>query len=115
MFSKSSFCQIQDSNRESSWYGFSIILSGNLKNKREYVITELTKQGIETRPIVSGNFLKNPVAKYYEYSVFGDLKNIEKEMDKIIKTSVAGKKIIIHFKKNGEIRGYFRRSQDKFF
>ena len=77
MFSKSSFCQIQDSNRESSWYGFSIILSGNLKNKREYVITELTKQGIETRPIVSGNFLKNPVEKYYKYSVFGDLKNIK--------------------------------------
>ena len=77
MFSKSSFCQIQDSYRESSWYGFSIILSGNLKNKREYVITELTKQGIETRPIVSGNFLKNPVEKYYKYSVFGDLKNIK--------------------------------------
>ena len=77
IFSNKSFCQIQDSNKESSWYGFSVILSGNLKNKREYIITELTKHGIETRPIVSGNFLKNPVEKYYKYSVFGNLKNIK--------------------------------------
>ena len=33
-------------------------IKGNLRNKREYVINELIKEGIETRPIVSGNFLK---------------------------------------------------------
>ena len=54
-----------------------LILSGNLKKKREYVINELTKKKIETRPIVSGNFLKNPVEKYYQYSVYGELKNIK--------------------------------------
>lgn len=77
IFRKKSFCQIQESSKDSSWYGFSIILSGNLRNKREYVINELIKEGIETRPIVSGNFLKNPVEKYYKYSVFNDLKNIK--------------------------------------
>ena len=41
------------------------------------LVIYLINNKIENRPIVSGNFLKNPVAKYYEYSVFGDLKNIE--------------------------------------
>ena len=77
LFESKSFCQIQESYKDSSWYGFSLILSGNLKKKREYVINELTKKKIETRPIVSGNFLKNPVEKYYQYSVYGELKNIK--------------------------------------
>ena len=77
LFKEKNFCQIQESYKESSWYGFSLVLSGNLKNKREYVINELIKERIETRPIVSGNFLKNPVEKYYKYSVYGELKNIK--------------------------------------
>ena len=77
VFLNTSFCQIQESYKDSSWYGFSLILSGNLKKKRKYVINELTKKKIETRPIVSGNFLKNPVEKYYQYSVYGELKNIK--------------------------------------
>ena len=76
LFSHKSFCKPQKSHKDSSWYGFSLLLSGNLKGKRDFVITELTKQGIETRPIVSGNFLKNPVEKYYDYSVYDNLRNI---------------------------------------
>ena len=76
LFSNKSFCKPQQSHKDSSWYGFSLLLSGNLKGKRDFVITELTKQGIETRPIVSGNFLKNPVEKYYDYSVYDHLRNI---------------------------------------
>ena len=76
LFSKKSFCKTQQSHKDSSWYGFSLIMSENLKGKRDFVITELTKKGIETRPIVSGNFLKNPVEKYYDYSVYDHLRNI---------------------------------------
>ena len=46
MFSKSSFCQIQDSYRESSWYGFSIILSGNLKNKGNMLLLNLQNRAL---------------------------------------------------------------------
>ena len=35
---------------------FSILLEGALQNKRDYIINELYNNGIETRPIVTGNF-----------------------------------------------------------
>ena len=56
-----------NSHKDSSWHVSLLCLE---ICKRDFVITELTKQGIETRPIVSGNFLKNPVEKYYDYSVY---------------------------------------------
>ena len=37
----------------------------------------MEKNGIETRPIVSGNFLNNKVLKYFDYEVHGDSKNAE--------------------------------------
>jgi len=33
--------------------------------------------GFEIRPIVTGNFLKNEVIKFFDYEVHGDLKNAE--------------------------------------
>ena len=78
LFKNSTFCQIQRSIGEPSWFGFSIILKGNLENKRSYVLNELLKFGIETRPIVSGNFLQNPVIKFFDYSIYGNLVNSEK-------------------------------------
>ena len=77
LFSKKPFCKIQSCGQESSWFGFSIILDGNLKNKRSHVIYELDKVGIESRPIVTGNFLKNPVKRFYDYTISNNLKNTE--------------------------------------
>ena len=78
LFNKEDFCQIQKEIGKSSWFGFSIILKKNLENKRSFVINELEKNGIETRPIVSGNFLENPVIKFFDYSIFRNLKNTQK-------------------------------------
>lgn len=77
LFGNQPFCQIQKCSKDSSWFGFSIILDGNLKNKRSHVLYELQRYGIETRPIVTGNFLKNPVIKFYDYSISQDLKNAQ--------------------------------------
>ena len=35
LFENTSFCQIQESYKDSSWYGFSLILSGNLKKEKK--------------------------------------------------------------------------------
>lgn len=59
--------QIQKEIGKSSWFGFSILLKNSLKNKRHLVIERLKKNGIQTRPIVTGNFLRNPVMKYLDY------------------------------------------------
>ena len=52
---------------ESSWFGFSIILKNKLFGMRDKIIKKLDKLGIETRPIVTGNFLNQPVIKYIEH------------------------------------------------
>ena len=62
---------------KSSWFAFSIVLIGLFKNKRDKVISLLNKNGIETRPIVVGNFMKNPVIKYLDFINNKDYKNAD--------------------------------------
>jgi len=50
-----------------SYFGFSFILQGPLAGRREEVILELKKNNIECRPIVAGNFMRNPVIKRLNY------------------------------------------------
>ena len=62
---------------ESSWFGFSIVLEGHLEGKREQVIKILTENKVETRPIVAGNFMKNPVIEYINYIDNYDYENAD--------------------------------------
>ena len=80
-FSKLQNVKIQKEIGKSSWFGFSVILDGKLKNRRDQILNELNNKGIETRPIISGNFLKYPVTKFLDYKVHGKIKN-SKEIDK---------------------------------
>lgn len=60
---------------ESSWFGFSLVLRGKLEGHRKNVLSHLTNAGVETRPIVAGNFTKNPVIKYIPHEIRGSLDN----------------------------------------
>ncbi len=62
---------VQKEIGESSWFCFGIIL----KNKREKYLKQLRRLKIEFRPIVAGNFTKNPAIKYFNYKIIGKLKN----------------------------------------
>lgn len=77
LFRDLDFCLPQKIIGSSSWFGFSLILKNKLENKRSLVLYELCKAGIETRPIVTGNFLKNPVIEYFDYSISKKLLNAE--------------------------------------
>lgn len=79
LFGNKNWCRIQqeEKNSTSSWYGFNIILSGVLKNKRNLIIKKLEKNKIEVRPTMTGNFLKNPVMKYLNFSAKGKFNNSE--------------------------------------
>lgn len=55
--------RIQTEVGASSWFGFSMLLQSSLRGKREEFIEKLTQFGIESRPIVTGNFTRNPVIK----------------------------------------------------
>lgn len=61
----------------SSWFGFSIIVRPNSNLSRNELVSKLNHLGFELRPIVTGNFLKNDVIKFFDYEVHGDLKNAE--------------------------------------
>ena len=53
--------QLQTQHGKSSWFGFGILLKQNLEGKRKLVVDELKRLGVDTRPIVAGNFQRNPV------------------------------------------------------
>ena len=47
LFSDKTYCKIQKCDQDSSWYGFSLILDGDLEGKRDMVINQLYTNGIE--------------------------------------------------------------------
>lgn len=61
----------------SSWFGFSLVLRKELNIKRKDFIQALISEGFECRPIVSGNFTKNVVMKYFNYTVHDKLINAD--------------------------------------
>ena len=54
-------------NGSSSWFGFSLLLRGALAGKRKKLVSALNLAGIESRPIVAGNFTLNPVMKHLNH------------------------------------------------
>ena len=60
-FNDLSTVRIQQEQGESSWFGFSLVLEGALAGRRPEVVKALNAAGIECRPIVAGNFTRNPV------------------------------------------------------
>lgn len=65
--------RLQKETGESSWFGFAMVLEGKLKGRRDELVKYLAENGIEVRPIVAGNFTRNSVIKYMDYSIYGDL------------------------------------------
>ena len=66
---------IQKDIDKSSWFGFSLIIKQSSNLKRKDIINILQKNKIECRPIVTGNFVRNEVMKYFDYEVHEELKN----------------------------------------
>lgn len=68
---------IQSEIGHSSWFGFSLIVKPGSSLTRKVLVKKLTDLGFECRPIVTGNFAKNEVVKYFNSEVHGQLKNAE--------------------------------------
>ena len=75
LFGKDDRFIIQKDIDKSSWFGFSMVIKKESGIDRQQLINMLRANNIETRPIVSGNFAKNEVLKYFNYEIHGDLKN----------------------------------------
>ena len=66
---------IQEEIGNSSWFGFSLIIKPNANVNRIAIVKKLEENGIDCRPIVTGDFTKNEVLKYFDYEIFGKVKN----------------------------------------
>lgn len=84
------FCEImQDKsvtvpklNKQSTWFGLPMLCES--QEARTKLIERCNQHGIQSRPIVAGNFLNQPVIKKINYTVSGTLSNA----DRIDKTGI---------------------------
>ena len=58
---------------KASWFGIPILLSKKIN--RNKFLKKIEKLGVETRPIISGNFLKQPSIKKYKLNTKSNFKN----------------------------------------
>ncbi|NGZ67825.1 DegT/DnrJ/EryC1/StrS family aminotransferase [Vibrio aestuarianus subsp. cardii] len=78
LFANHPHLSIQQETGNSSWFGFSLIIKENAPYNRAELVKLLTENGIECRPIVTGNFLKNTeVLEYFDYEIAGTLEAAE--------------------------------------
>ena len=68
---------IQKNIDNSSWFGFSLIIKPTSKLKRKDVIAKLQENNIDCRPIVTGNFTRNDVMKFFDYEIHEELTNAD--------------------------------------
>ena len=74
-FSQRKDILIQKPLGDSSFFGFPIILKE--QGKRDELVKKLRDNGVECRPIVAGNFTRNKVIQFFDYTVFGSLDNAD--------------------------------------
>ena len=74
LFNGSTNCYLQKYDKNSSFFAFAIILAKNNRNK---ILNKLKNVGIETRPIVSGNIIKNEMIINCNHRIVGKLPNTE--------------------------------------
>ncbi|WP_027331186.1 DegT/DnrJ/EryC1/StrS family aminotransferase [Marinimicrobium agarilyticum] len=78
LFGDDPHIQIQNEVGSSSWFGFSMVIKPGAPFGRKDLVTAFQEAGIECRPIVTGNFLKNTeVLEFFDYEVSGDVSAAE--------------------------------------
>jgi len=65
------FVPLSYDNVETGWLAFPVLLQNKLASKRKEVQIFLEKSGIQTRTIFTGNILRQPVAKKFQWDSFG--------------------------------------------
>ncbi|MCW3493756.1 DegT/DnrJ/EryC1/StrS family aminotransferase [Microbacterium sp. SSM24] len=63
---------------QSSWFGFSMVLEGRLAGRRRELVRAFDEAGVESRPIVAGNFARNPVIAHLDAIVPDELPAADK-------------------------------------
>ena len=59
------------------WFGYPITVREGAPFTRDDLVTFLESKGIETRPIMAGNFQDQPAIRLFEHRIAGPLANAE--------------------------------------
>lgn len=76
-FAKHPWLRLQRETGQSSWFGFALRLTEDAPVDRATLVDRLSAAGVDVRPIVAGNFAKNEVLKWFDYSIHGTLENAD--------------------------------------
>ena len=68
---------IQRETGQSSWFGFALIVRQGARRSRDDLVAALAAKSVETRPIVTGNFTRNPVIAHLDHDIHGTLVNAD--------------------------------------
>ena len=77
IFADRPWLQIQKELGESTWFSFGCVLQGDLEGRRDELVREFDRLGIEARPLASGNFLAQPVMDELNYINHGNYEAAE--------------------------------------
>lgn len=69
--------RIQAEVGASSWFGFSLVLEEKLQGHRSELVRRFDAANIDSRPIVAGNFARNPVMAHLNAVIPNDLPNAD--------------------------------------
>ena len=65
------------SDSRAAWFSYPIFVKKTAPFRKEELVDFLESKGIETRPIMAGNFTRQPAAYLYDFSISGGLVNTE--------------------------------------
>jgi CDP-4-dehydro-6-deoxyglucose reductase, E1 len=77
LFNQSENVRLQTGPGESSSFALPIVLTGGLAGHRKEITEALSDAGVECRPIIAGNFARQPVMKFLGGRVESDLTNAD--------------------------------------
>ena len=97
----------KNKNLKPSWFGLPILIDKKYLHKKEKFLNFLNEQKVETRPIISGNFLNHPAAKLY------NLNRVNRKFQNTQDVQELGFLIGLHTKKINKNK--LKLIQDSFF
>lgn len=71
------YLKTQTEHGSSSWFGFSIIITDSAPYDRNDLLCRFDSAAIESRPVVAGNFAKNPVMRWFDYCIHEQLSSAD--------------------------------------
>ena len=77
LFQDHPYLNIQKETGASSWFGFAFTIRDGANVDRKTLVQRLNDNKVDVRPIVTGNFVKNEVIKYFDYKISGKIEAAE--------------------------------------